>query len=403
MLTQLPEELRQTERGQTADRILRACVHCGFCLATCPTYRELGNELDSPRGRIYLIKALLEGEAVTEQTQLHLDRCLTCRACETTCPSGVQYSRLLEIGREQMETQQPRPAIQRWQRKMLKWILPYRRRFNLLLRSGQWLRPLLPTRLKQKIPLSRGAGHWPTTQHTRRVLLFTGCVQPGLAPNINSALARLLDRLQISVTQITNEQCCGALDLHLSDVGQARVFARRNIDLWWPHIEAGAEAILVSASGCGVMVKDYGELLASDPDYAKRADRVAMLAQDPAEYLANKSVESLGTVSGQIAFQSPCTLQHGQQLAGVTENLLKRFGLDLLPVADAHQCCGSAGTYSILQPALADKIREKKLVCLQAGSPEYIATANIGCLLHLQQGTDLPVRHWLEIVDAGLD
>ncbi|MEX2517236.1 MAG: glycolate oxidase subunit GlcF [Gammaproteobacteria bacterium] len=403
MLTQLPEELRQTERGQTADRILRTCVHCGFCLATCPTYRELGNELDSPRGRIYLIKALLEGEAVTEQTQLHLDRCLTCRACETTCPSGVQYSRLLEIGREQMETQQPRPAIQRWQRKMLKWILPYRRRFNLLLRSGQWLRPLLPTRLKQKIPLSRGAGHWPTTQHTRRVLLFTGCVQPGLAPNINSALARLLDRLQISVTQITNEQCCGALDLHLSDAGQARVFARRNIDLWWPHIEAGAEAILVSASGCGVMVKDYGELLASDPDYAKRADRVAMLAQDPAEYLANESVESLGSVSTQIAFQSPCTLQHGQQLAGVTENLLKRFGLDLLPVADAHQCCGSAGTYSILQPALADKIREKKLICLQAGSPEYIATANIGCLLHLQQGTDLPVRHWLEIVDAGLD
>lgn len=398
MQTRLTEALAATARGQTADRILRKCVHCGFCLATCPTYRLLGNELDSPRGRIYLIKSVLEGEPVSSETQLHLDRCLTCRACETTCPSGVEYGRLLEIGREAVEEQLRRPWRERVRRRFLLWLLPHRRRFTVLLRCGQALRPLLPPFLKRRIPPRVKAAAWPVRVHQRRVILFQGCVQPGLAPAINAAAARLLDRAGIRCDSVAGEGCCGALNLHLGDNAGARDFARRNIDRWWPLIEAGCEAIVVTASGCGVTVKEYALLLADDPDYADKATRVAALARDPAEYLASLESAALPQVNKRVAFQVPCTLQHGQHLAGVTESLLQRMGMELVPVTDSHQCCGSAGTYSILQPRLARQVRDKKIVELERGKPELILTSNIGCLLHLQQATATPVRHWLEAV-----
>lgn len=401
MQTHLRDDIRDTAEGQTADRILRNCVHCGFCLATCPTYRLLGDELDSPRGRIYLIKSVLEGEPVTRETQLHLDRCLTCRACETTCPSGVEYGRLLEIGRGAVEQQTDRPWVERLQRSILMRVLPHRSRFTVLLRLGQFLRPLLPAMLKGQIPAYRKAGALPIRQHSRWVILFQGCVQPALAPGINAAAARVLDRMAIGCERAAGEACCGALNLHLGDNESAREFARHNIDAWWPLIEAGAEAIMVTASGCGVMVKDYEALLKDDPVYAGKARQVAALARDPAEYLASLDPTGLPRVEKRVAFQSPCTLQHGQKLAGVTENLLARIGFQLTPVADAHQCCGSAGTYSILQSGLARGVRDKKLAALEQGSPELILTANIGCLLHLQQATDTPVKHWIEAVDSG--
>ena len=402
MLTELSDEIRDTPEGQTADRILRNCVHCGFCLATCPTYRLLGDELDSPRGRIYLIKSVLEGKPVSAETRLHLDRCLTCRACETTCPSGVEYGRLLEIGREAVERETTRPWYERWQRQLLLKVLPYRSRFTPLLRCAQCLRPLLPPLLKRQIPPRRKAAAVTTWhRHQRRIIMFQGCVQPALAPTINAAAGQIFDSAGVGCCQEPSEGCCGALSLHLGANASACEFARRNIDAWWPWIEAGAEAIIVTASGCGVMIKDYPNLLANDPDYRDKAARVAELARDPAEFLAALPPARLPSVRGRVAFQSPCTLQHGQKLAGVTESLLARLGFELTPVPEAHQCCGSAGTYSILQPAMAAAVRDKKLQTLIRGDPEQILTANIGCLLHLQQATHLPVNHWLEAVAAS--
>lgn len=398
MLTELRSDIRNTPEGQTADRILRTCVHCGFCLATCPTYRLLGDELDSPRGRIYLIKNVLEGRPVTAETRLHLDRCLTCRACETTCPSGVEYGRLLEIGREAVEVETRRPWYERWQRRLLLTVLPYRRRFTPLLRIGQWLRPVLPPFLKRRLPPRRKIAPLPAAGLEREVILFQGCVQPALAPEINSAAGRVLQRAGVGCRQVGAEGCCGALSLHLGDNAAARTFARRNIDAWWPAVEAGVEAIVVTASGCGVMIKDYPALLADDPEYRDRAVRISELARDPAEYLVALEPGRLPAVQGRVAFQSPCTLQHGQKLNGVTEALLAQLGFELTPVPDAHQCCGSAGTYSILQPRLANAVREKKLAALHEGSPDRILTSNIGCLLHLQQATATPVCHWLEAV-----
>ncbi len=400
MQTELRSDIRDTPDGRAADQILRNCVHCGFCLATCPTYRLLGDELDSPRGRIYLIKSVLEGKPAGRETQLHLDRCLTCRACETTCPSGVEYGRLLEIGRSAVEAEIPRPWWQRLQRGLLLRVLPYRRRFTPLLRLAQTLRPLLPSALKQQVPQRQISNPRPTRPQARRIILFEGCVQPALAPSINAAAARLFDRLAIGCERISGEGCCGALSLHLGDERAARHFARHNIDRWWPFIESGIESIIVTASGCGVMIKDYDVLLKDDPDYADKAARVAALARDPAEYLNGEAqLGNLARCSGRIAFQSPCTLQHGQGLSGASERLLQRLGFELTPQSDGHQCCGSAGTYSILQPQLAKQLREKKLENLNKGDPEMILTANIGCLLHLQQAAAVPVRHWLEVVD----
>ena len=417
MQTAIADIIRDTPTGQEADRILRSCVHCGFCNATCPTYQLLGDELDGPRGRIYLIKQMLEGNAVTVHTLTHLDRCLTCRNCETTCPSGVRYGALLEIGREQAELRIGRPWTQRAQRWLIRQILPYPDRFAALLRLGQFFRPLLPRALKQKIPPRRhavipplplqggeGRGEGATQTHPRKMLILEGCAQPALAPNINAAATRVLDRLGITLFPAANAGCCGAACHHTSGVEQGLAQARRNIDAWWPHVEAGSEAIVMTASGCGVHVKEYGHLLHDDPVYVDKARRVSALTKDISEILAKENLSALKpktTPAGKIAFQSPCTLQHGQKLGGMVEKILRDLGFELVTVPEAHLCCGSAGTYSLLQTELSQQLRTKKLAALESGKPQRIVTANIGCLAHLQSGTTVPVHHWIELLSDG--
>lgn len=400
MQTALLEQYRQSPSGQEAEAILRSCVHCGFCNAACPTYQLLGDELDGPRGRIYLIKQALEGGALSQRTRTHLDRCLTCLACETTCPSGVDYRRLLEHGRAIVESRVPRTLPARLVRSALRRIVPHPRRFAPFARFGRWLRPVLPAALARRIPEYRSPGRWPRMRHARRMLLLAGCVQPVLAPGIDAAAARACGALGISL--IPAGGCCGALSHHLSATGEARMFARRNIDAWWPHIEAGAEAIVVTASGCAVQVKDYGNLLGDDPRYADKAARVARLARDLGEILAREHLERLQVEPGRrVAFHAPCTLQHGQRLHGAVEAVLTRLGFTLTPVPDAHLCCGSAGAYSILQGELSQRLLTNKVAALESAAPTLIATANIGCLLHLATRATVPVRHWIELLDSG--
>jgi len=358
MQTRLLEAYRHTLWGEEAERILRSCVHCGFCTATCPTYQLLGDELDGPRGRIYLIKQMLEGAPVGATTRRHLDRCLSCRACETTCPSGVEYARLLDSGRELIERKAVRPLHQRLLRRALRHVLPWPRRLRLLTRIGLAFRPLLPVALSAKLPRIDAGGAWPEVVHTRRVIIVTGCAQRALRPHTDRALARLLDRLGVSALTPPKQGCCGALSQHLAASDEAREFARRNITAWWPAIKSGAEAILTAASGCGVMVKDYGHLLRDDSAWRDKAKRVAALARDPVEYLQELELSTLRLDTqraGRIAFHAPCTLQHGLRLSLQVEGLLSGLGLELVPVADAHLCCGSAGTYSILQATIAGK------------------------------------------------
>ena len=404
MQTNLSEHAKRLPRADEAERILRSCVHCGFCNATCPTYQVLGDELDGPRGRIYLIKQALEGSDISESTQAHLDRCLTCRNCETTCPSGVQYHNLLDIGRAYVEARVPRSLGERALREWLRRIVPNPTLFAALLRTGQAFRPLLPGALKAKLPRAvKPARPRPQTDHPRRVLMLEGCVQPGLSPNTNAATARVLDRLGIAVTPAREAGCCGAVDYHLNaqDAGLER--ARRNIDAWWPAIEAGAEAIVQTASGCGAFVKDYGHLLASDPAYAAKAARVSALAKDLVEVLRAEPLERLGARGDlRLAFHCPCTLQHAQKLGGAVEDVLRRLGFHLTDVPGAHLCCGSAGTYSITQPELSRQLRDNKLNALESGNPDVIATANIGCQTHLDGAGRTPVRHWIELVDEAM-
>jgi glycolate oxidase iron-sulfur subunit len=407
MKTDLAEFIKDTPQGREANAILRACVHCGFCTATCPTYQLLGDELDGPRGRIYLMKELLEGGEVSEKTQLHLDRCLTCRACETTCPSGVRYGRLVDIGRNIVEQRVGRPAGEALKRKALRTIIANPALFNPLLKLGQLARPLLPATLKRKVPKASRATPWPAGRHARRMLVLQGCVQPGIAPTINPALARVLDCIGISLVAAEQAGCCGAVSYHLNAQEEGLDYMRRNIDAWWPHVEQGVEAIVMTASGCGVMVKEYGHLLAHDARYAQKAQRISDLTKDASEILAAErpalaSRFAPRAAHQRVAFHSPCTLQHGMQIRGAAESLLAAAGYALTPVPDAHLCCGSAGTYSILQPALSKKLLANKLEALRSGEPQLIATANIGCLAHIQSGTALPVRHWVELIDERL-
>lgn len=405
MQTHIAAFVKDSPEGREAETILRKCVHCGFCTATCPTYQLLGDELDGPRGRIYLIKQLLEGQPVSERTQRHLDRCLTCRSCETTCPSGVDYHRLADIGRGLVDRQVPRPLSQRLIRWGLRTVLPYPQRFAPLLRLSRQVRRILPAPLKAAVPLARMAGPWPDAASSERTMLvLDGCMQSSIAPDINAAAARVLARLGIRLQRVAKAGCCGAISYHLNAQAEGLDFMRRNIDAWWPAIEQGIEAIVMTASGCGVTVREYGHLLHDDPRYAAKAARVSALTRDLGEVLAQADMSALGQPGRgrRIAFHSPCTLQHGQRLGGVVEGVLRRLGFALTPVADAHLCCGSAGTYSILQPRLSGQLRANKLQALQAGEPESIATANVGCLTHLQNGASVPVRHWIELVDAAL-
>jgi len=422
MQTALADFIRTTPAGREADTILRSCVHCGFCLPACPTYQLLGDELDSPRGRIYLMKQLLEGEPVTARTQLHLDRCLTCRACESACPSGVRYGRLLDIGRALLEERVPRTTRARVQRYLLRRIVPYTQRVRVLLGVAGALRPLLPRALRARLPsgaapalplLSPPPPIWPTAHHARRVVLLEGCVQPALAAGIDPAAAQVLDRIGIATIRVAASGCCGALSHHLSAHTESLAQMRRNVDVLWPHVAAGAEAVVFAASACAAMVRDYGRLLKDDPAYAVRAERISALACDISQLLAANAGALHAALSDaapitdaraplRVAFQSPCTLQHALRATGVVEPLLAAAGFTLTGVDDGGRCCGSAGTYSLLQPELSARLLRAKVAALEAGAPQLIATANIGCLTHLRSGTALPVYHWIELLAARL-
>ncbi|MGQ0512191.1 MAG: glycolate oxidase subunit GlcF [Betaproteobacteria bacterium] len=404
MQTTLAGFIRDTREGREAEAILRKCVHCGFCTATCPTYQVLGDELDGPRGRIYLVKQVLEGVEPTAKTRLHLDRCLTCRSCETTCPSGVQYGRLLDIGRGIVERKTTRGPGDRVLRGLLAYVLPRRALFGFLLGLGRVFRSLLPATLREKVhPRGAATGVWPAPRHARRLLALGGCVQPALAPEINAAAARVLDRIGISLVEVEGAGCCGALRFHLNDHEGGKADMRDLIAAWVPQLEGGAEGVALTASGCGAMIAEYGHVLEGDAGAA----RVSQAARDISQVIEAEAdaigrLLPAGRKRGRVAFQSPCTLQHGLRVKGVVEALLERAGYELAPVRDAHLCCGSAGTYSVLQPEISTELRSRKLAALEEGGPAQIATANIGCLSHLQAGTAAPVRHWIQLLDDAL-
>lgn len=409
MQTHLAPEFQGTPDGQAAEAILRKCVHCGFCTATCPTYQLLGDELDGPRGRIYLMKQVLEGAEPTRKTQLHLDRCLTCRNCESTCPSGVDYGHLVDIGRKIVDAKVPRPATE----KAVRWLLKEgltSPAFGPAMKLGQLVRGLMPETLKNKVPARQDAGRWPTGTHARKVLMLAGCVQPAMMPNINTATARVLDAAGIQTVVAPEAGCCGAVKFHLNDQDGGKAHMRANIDAWWPHVEQGVEAIVMNASGCGVTVKEYGHILADDPAYAARAARISELTQDLSELLPTLVPALRPKLARQpdakqvVAFHPPCTLQHGQKLKGGVETQLAALGLTVMVARnESHLCCGSAGTYSVLNPGLAYQLRDRKLGHLGELKPDVITSANIGCITHLQSGTKTPVRHWIELLDELLN
>jgi glycolate oxidase iron-sulfur subunit len=406
MQTELAPEFQGTPEGREAEAILRKCVHCGFCTATCPTYQLLGDELDGPRGRIYLMKQVLEGKPPTRSTQLHLDRCLTCRNCESTCPSGVQYGHLVDIGRKIVDGKVPRPAREA----ALRWTLKEGLTSPLFapaMKLGQSVRGLLPEKLKAKVPAPRPAGAWPVRTHARKVLLLAGCVQPSMSPNINSATARVLDAAGIQTLVAPNAGCCGAVKFHLNDHDGGKAQMRANIDAWWPQVDGGAvEAIVMNASGCGVTVREYGHMLKDDPAYAAKATRISALTRDLSELLPELAPALRARVrapAGVIAYHPPCTLQHGQKLRGGVETHLRALGFDVqVAMNESHLCCGSAGTYSVLQTELAYALRDRKLGHLKQLQPAAIVSANIGCITHLQSGAEVPVRHWVELLDEAL-
>ena len=410
METHLADFIKDTREGAEAEAILRRCVHCGFCTATCPTYQLLGDELDGPRGRIYLIKQVLEGTPATEKTQLHLDRCLTCRSCETTCPSGVEYGKLVDIGRRVVEEQVGRPAGESIKRKAMATVFSSAPVFAPALALGRTFSALVPETLRKKIPPAASAGPWPSARHSRRMVVLDGCVQPSLAPDINAAAARVLDRIGISLVKSERAGCCGAVAFHLNKQEEGRAHMRRNVDAWTPLLESGVEAVVMTASGCGSTVKEYAHYLAHDPTHARTGERVSKATRDLSEVLAAEKSALLpllekaaaGKPRRKLAYHPPCSLQHGQQIRGLAESLLVAAGFELTPVPDSHLCCGSAGTYSLLQPELSQQLLGNKVKALEGGAPAGVATANIGCQTHIQGGTGLPVRHWIQWIDDVL-
>ncbi len=387
--------------------IVNKCVHCGFCTATCPTYQILGDELDGPRGRIYLMKEMVEGAPVTTKTQTHLDRCLTCRNCESTCPSGVRYGRLVDIGRRYVDERVMRPMSQRFMRWVMRETLSRRNVFAFLFGIARFVRPVLPAALRKKLQTPQPAGEWPTTKSTRKMLLHQGCVQPSMMPNVDAATARVFDKLGVELVTASSAECCGAIRQHLSDHHGAEAQMKRNIDAWWPYVEKGVDTIVINASGCGVMIKDYAEILANDPAYAEKARRISAMAKDVSEILPTFTgeIEALahqkcaGRIPERVTYHPPCTLQHGQKIRGAVEALLGSLGVTVRLCQDSHLCCGSAGTYSILQAALSQELRDRKLANIAKTEPQEIVSGNVGCISHLQSGTDVPVRHWIELID----
>ncbi|MDG9670769.1 glycolate oxidase subunit GlcF [Hahella sp. CR1] len=404
MKTEIHAKYKNTPEGDEAEKIIRSCVHCGFCNATCPTYQELSDERDGPRGRIYLIKQMLETDEASESTRLHLDRCLTCRSCETTCPSGVEYGKLLDIGRGVVEKKAPRTWRERLLRKILLLLLPYPQRFGFLIVVGQWVRPALPEYLRKKIPEKQVPITWPPQRQPRVMMGLHGCAQSVTTPNTNAAAARVLDRLGVSLIASNEAGCCGAVSYHLGAQDEGKRLMKKNIDAWWPAIESGLEAIVITASGCGELVKEYGHILKDDPEYAEKAHRVSKMTRDLSEVVAAEdlSVLSIKRNYSKIAVHCPCTLQHGQKLPGIVEKILTDVGFDLASARDKHLCCGSAGAYSLLQPKMSRQLLKKKVAALVQDDPDTIVTANVGCQLHLASEARVPVRHWIEIMDEAL-
>lgn len=405
MHVEIHPKLQQSPAAQEAGDLIGACVHCGFCLATCPTYLDSGDERDSPRGRIYLVKQLLEEGEASNATQTHLDRCLTCRSCETTCPSGMQYGALLDIGRGMMEQASPRPLPQRILRSLLRNVLSRPALFAALLRPGQMLRPLLPSALARKIPPQQSPARAPVTTRARSMLVLSGCVQGAATPATNVAAARLLDRVGITLHEAPAAGCCGAVNYHLGAHEPGLDNMRRNIDAWWPLIEDGAEAIVSSATGCGSMLADYGKALAQDPVYAERAARVSALHRDIAQVIVQelRGQVSFKPAAQRVAVHVPCSQQHALGQGTVVAECLRDAGFELAVTKDDHLCCGSAGTYSILQRERSERLRARKISALSGDAPQVIVTANVGCQLHLGEVSDVPVRHWIELLDEACD
>ncbi len=427
MQTSLSAEFQNTAPGRQAEKILRACVHCGLCNATCPTYELLGDERDSPRGRIYQMKQLFEGHAVSRSLRLHLDRCLRCRACETTCPSGVQYNTLLELSHATLDRKLPRSLGDRMRRRALGRFIANGTGFARLLRLGWRCRRLLPTAVRRWLPPQPSpqpnlnpapAGtKWPPRRHARKMIALAGCVQSAATPNTNLAAARVLDRLGISLFEVGAARCCGAAQLHTGGhtggepAGLAA--ARALIDQWLPHLQSGAEAIVMTASGCGLTIKEYPQWFANEPAYREKARQISAKTLDLSEVVARELPHDYAPARRQesprkVAFHAPCTLQHGQRTRGVVEAMLTRGGYTLCEVRDAHLCCGAAGTYSILQPKLAAQLRQNKQAALAASGAQVVCTANVGCQMHLgmnfTQGTNSTqsVVHWIELLERVL-
>ncbi len=390
MDVRLASHLRENPGARAAARVIRQCVHCGFCNATCPTYQLLGDELDGPRGRIYQVREILEGVTPTPHMRLHLDRCLTCHACETTCPSGVAYGVVADFGREYLERHTRRPAGERLRRALVAWALPRRRLLAPLVGLARVAAPLLPAALRRTLPPRPRLPVRPGSADSARVLLHRGCVQPLLRPSIDRAAAWLLARSGHPSAPV--QGCCGAIEFHLGRTGAALRRMRANLDRWSPLLEGDEVTFVSTASGCAAFLKRYPTILAQDPHYAPRARRLATRLRELAALVDPPPLRP----SSPVAFHAPCTLRHHLREHDRVMGLLRESGVTLVPTTNPHLCCGSAGTYSLFQPGIAAQLRARKLADLSGAGPRAILTANIGCLAHLQAGTELPVLHWAE-------
>ena len=421
MQTTFTAEQLDDPHVEESEKILRKCVHCGFCTATCPTYVTLGNELDSPRGRIYLIKDMLENSRpADEQIVTHIDRCLSCLACMTTCPSGVNYMHLVDHARAHIQKTYTRPPADRFIRSLLAFVLPKPGRFRLALRLARLGKPfaglferttplkplaamlrLAPAAVPPKSPTSRPGNHSAEGVSLGRVAILTGCAQPVLDPGINEAAISLLTRLGIDVVVPKGEGCCGALVHHMGREEQALASARRNVDAWTREIDKGGlDAIIVTTSGCGTTIKDYGFMLRLDPAYAEKARRVSELAKDVTEYLATLDLPEPPEKSGlEVAYHSACSMQHGQKIVRQPKELLARAGFIVREPREGHLCCGSAGTYNILQPEISARLRDRKVKNIEATGAALVATGNIGCITQIASASSLPIVHTVELLD----